>query len=236
MSRLVYIHGMGEQPPKAVLKHDWDNALFTHPTGISSMAYYADLRKGAELSDREQFLLDLGPLMDEITRGFTKLFLEDVYQYLYEKEDSVRIRARLRAELEKNKPSVLVAHSLGTIIAYEVLLAWDYDLPLFVTIGSPLPLESVKAHLKRKHGSLKVPGCIRSWHNFSDRLDRVALDATIGDDFDDLRIVDHHVKNTNRRENFPYGPHSGTGYLETKQVRDVINYHLSTGRRTHASV
>jgi len=81
--------------------------------------------------------------------------------------------------------SMLIAHSMGSIDAYDVLREPGQGInPLtvsqFVTIGSPLGL----AHVKRKF-QLERPDtrfCTtsivsRSWVNYADRRDYVALDS-----------------------------------------------------------
>ena len=41
---VVYVHGVGRQDPEAIVKRDWDTALFERDMGsLSSMAYWADI-------------------------------------------------------------------------------------------------------------------------------------------------------------------------------------------------
>ncbi len=44
---VIYIHGIGEHPPKEQWKQEWDIALFGKPMGErTSMAYWADILHG----------------------------------------------------------------------------------------------------------------------------------------------------------------------------------------------
>src|SRR5690242_3617575 len=53
-----------------------------------------------------------------------------------------RIRDRVHAALGDG-PAIVVAHSLGSVVAYEALHDWRGDVPLLVTLGSPLAMRAV---------------------------------------------------------------------------------------------
>lgn len=72
-------------------------------------------------------------------------------------------------------PSIVVAHSLGTVVAYN-LLRRDGDrehwvVPLLVTVGSPLAVTAIKRSLS----PIKHPRCVAKWYNARDGHDTVAL-------------------------------------------------------------
>lgn len=74
---------------------------------------------------------------------------------------------------------VLVAHSLGTVVAYETLCAHP-DLPVrtLVTLGSPLGIPGIVFDRLRpppRASRAAWPAGIRSWTNLCDRGDVVAL-------------------------------------------------------------
>ena len=66
----------------------------------------------------------------------------------------------------------MIAHSQGTMIAYEVLRSLrqqDIKVSLFITMGSPLGLQELKDYFQQ-NGELAVPDCIDRWCNFADPL------------------------------------------------------------------
>lgn len=83
-----------------------------------------------------------------------------------------RIRARVLAALPSDRPAVVVAHSLGSVIAFESLHAHPGPVPLFITLGSPLITAAVVMHRVRPH-PLRTPDTVQRWLNFWDRDDIV---------------------------------------------------------------
>jgi PGAP1-like protein len=75
---------------------------------------------------------------------------------------------------------VVVGHSLGSVIAYEVLAASAADLGVttLVTLGSPLGIPNVifdRLTPPPEHGKGSWPSCLDRWHNIADPGDVVAL-------------------------------------------------------------
>jgi hypothetical protein len=71
-------------------------------------------------------------------------------------------------------PIVVVSHSLGTIVSYRLLRQTNTpDVPLFVTLGSPLGINAVKECIRPP--KLERPSQVRLWLNGSDNRDFVAL-------------------------------------------------------------
>jgi subtilisin family serine protease len=160
-----------------------------------------------------------------ITRWLTSHLLRDVNDFLFHPDRREYMEQSLRDRLSVGGgPFVVVAHSQGTMIAYNVLRQLsksDCDVSLFVTIGSPLGLDEVQDQLRQWTGTneLPVPPCVTEWVNVADRLDPVALDPSLHDDYTpDSFIKDHLCTNPDS----PQHPHSGTGYLSTDIVRREI--------------
>ncbi|MFQ5783329.1 MAG: hypothetical protein ACE5H8_00715, partial [Alphaproteobacteria bacterium] len=114
----------------------------------------------------------------------------------------VRARKVLQDELRnalkplKGERIMLIAHSMGSIIAYDVLRDIgredpSFEVAHFATIGSPLGLPHVKAKIieerayagtKRKR--VRTPTVVTGrWVNYADRRDPVALDTHLRDDY-----------------------------------------------------
>lgn len=108
---------------------------------------------------------------------------------------------------------MLIAHSMGAIIAYDVLRDIgredpSFEVAHFVTIGSPLGLPYVKAKIiderdysGGKQERVRTPTIVtKSWVNYADRRDRVALDTHLRDDFGPngrgVRVVDDLISNS----------------------------------------
>lgn len=187
--------------------------------------------RGARARGAGARVLPFAGLRDWVTRKLTRAFLRDVNDYFF---DTVR-RERMRASvLERIRagggPFVVVGHSQGSMIAYDALqsLGADVEVPLFVTIGSPLGITEVQDQVKRLTGqrTLAVPAGVGRWVNVADRLDPVALDPGLSGDYTPAaHIQDERVENPDRRRN----PHSGSGYLKTPPVRDAVHDAVAIG-------
>lgn len=88
-----------------------------------------------------------------------------------------RIRARVADCLDPEGPNIVVAHSLGTVVALETLHETRNgrhpDVPLLITLGSPLGIRTAVQPRVRPH-PLATPASVGRWLNFWDRDDLVA--------------------------------------------------------------
>jgi Peptidase family S41/PGAP1-like protein len=139
----------------------------------------------------------------------------DAYLFTDRKEP---IRDRFRAELDAtDAPVVVVGHSLGTIVAYDVLCEPRYagrDVRALFTLGSPLGYTEIQDVVTTP---LRVPAPVQQWVNVADPLDVVTLDTGLANDFDGGgRIVDVLVDNPSPNN------HAVCGYLTTRAVRSRI--------------
>jgi hypothetical protein len=105
--------------------------------------------------------------------------LKQVAAYLG--DDAVRAAAQLRlASLVDKYTTVVIAHSLGSIVAYETLCAHpEWNIRSFITLGSPLGISNVVLDRLRPtppDGAKRAcPVCVRQWFNIADRADVVAM-------------------------------------------------------------
>ncbi|MFD5482769.1 serine peptidase [Streptomyces hawaiiensis] len=115
------------------------------------------------------------------TEWFVAVFFREVAAYLRAEDSSRRAAARNRVAgaVAAHRPQVVLAHSLGSVVAYEAL--WAHPTPgveLLVTLGSPLALpHAVFDRLRpepRQHRGAKPPG-VRRWVNVADPGDLVAI-------------------------------------------------------------
>lgn len=97
--------------------------------------------------------------------------LAQVSRYLRRDGLDTRIRARVHEALAHG-PAVVVAHSLGSVVAFEALHEHAGPVPLMVTLGSPLAMSTVVWHRLAPRPP-KTPACVGRWLNFWDRDDIV---------------------------------------------------------------
>ena len=158
-----------------------------------------------------------------ITRKLTRAFVRDAHDFLFIPARRALMRRSLIDRIESGGgPFVVIAHSQGTMIAYDVLSEMTgIEVPLFITIGSPLGIQEVQDQLKTftEQKKLAVPACVRRWLNVYDGDDPVAVDGRLSNDFVPKgTIEDIKVRNLEA----PAHPHSGTGYLRTDVVRHAV--------------
>ena len=155
------------------------------------------------------------------------------------------MRDKLTRVLKKHrkKDVLLIAHSMGSVIAYDVLSLSSPDIKVttLVTIGSPLGLPAVMIKILaeqgldyRKEWKARTPENIReSWYNFSDVEDKVALEIKLRDDYcensNHVCPIDEIVIN-NYEYNGNKNPHKSYGYLRTPQLAQVVLGFLDHGR------
>ncbi len=80
-----------------------------------------------------------------------------------------RIRDRV-SEAIGDGPTVVAAHSLGTVVAVETLHGHAADVPLLATMGSPIAMRSV-VWSRLVPQPPRTPGPVGRWLNFWDRDD-----------------------------------------------------------------
>lgn len=188
--------------------------------------------------------LERVPLPWFIKKRIMKAFLRDAHHYYFNKPSSPRpdtsfmvqdeIRRRFIQEIDPAKnpalarnegPHIVVAHSMGTMIAYDCLqrVANCPRIDGLMTLGSPLGIDEVqdcnKPEWSRDEG---FPGqkIAKRWVNVFDRLDVVcAADPRLASDFrfaGKERIEDIGVSNE--------GPwrHAIVKYLGQARVREAL--------------
>jgi hypothetical protein len=152
------------------------------------------------------------------------------------------IREQLIKILEKHrgKEILLLAHSMGSIIAYDVLTLKETEIKIntLVTIGSPLGLPIVISKIFYEQNGkysrdvrVRTPETVqKQWYNFSDLDDKVALDPTLSDDYEanthHVHAVDVIIQN-DYEFNGERNPHNIYGYLRAPELAEVLHAFLS---------
>jgi hypothetical protein len=185
--------------------------------------------------------------------SFTDLFihinlrdLESYYSTSYIKNNGTRFLARQAIservsdtlKKHKGKEILLISHSMGSIIAHDVLTdnLPKLKIDTLISIGSPLGQKYVlhKIIEEQKNSSrnkLKVPdNILKNWYNLSDLEDQVALNHLLAEIYifnsRGVKIIDKLVQN-NYPDNGLRNPHSSYGYLRTPEFAEIVNSFLS---------
>ncbi len=304
---IIFIHGLGNKPPKQLLENWWKRALLE---GLNrenqksvlpktEMVFWTDLLYDKLLDPSESnaespYYIDEPyveapahvtvenhskrlTVIDFLGNQLNRIFLNDdlslnysiitdsiVSKYfhdldIYYKDDclpddnalctiKIQIRNRLIKVLEKykNHDIMLVSHSMGTIIAYDVLsfLAPEIKIHTLVTMGSPLGLPVVLAKIaaeQRRRNITPVQiitpeNITHAWYNFSDILDKVAFKYRLNDVFlpnaKGISPIDFLVANT-YTINGESNPHKSFGYLRTPQMSSVTRAFIKAERLSY---
>ncbi len=93
---------------------------------------------------------------------------------------------------------VLLAHSMGTILSYDLLMA-HHDLPVLalITFGSPLGLRAIRAGVANVHRETPFPPTLPRWVNVYNKEDLIAAVQELAPLFpsgDDRRVDDVNAR------------------------------------------
>lgn len=158
-----------------------------------------------------RFLVGLVRALEKISplKGSVLLrVLKQAHTYLSSPGAGNAVDNIIRPYLQRS-PQVLITHSLGTVIAFRLLREMqergtEIDIPLLITMGSPLGLEV----FKQKLGPPRMkPDCVKRWMNFYDPSDFVTLGKALQKEFA-AGIEDDDTVN-----NFTNNTHGIAGYL-----------------------
>ncbi|HJE24532.1 MAG TPA: hypothetical protein K8W01_12820 [Methylorubrum populi] len=168
--------------------------------------------------------------------------LDDLWGY-YEDiifREAARDRLRQALAQHEGRPLLLAAHSMGSLIAYDVLrlLERQGNLPViahFVSMGAPLGLAEIKRRLASEHGDLRVPEAVARWSNLGDREDLATVGTTLAEAYAPNRagigVIDCPVINAYRRPRGGKNPHKSYGYLRTPEFSRAVAAFLNEETR-----
>ncbi|MBF0266831.1 MAG: hypothetical protein HQL46_16330 [Gammaproteobacteria bacterium] len=170
--------------------------------------------------------------VNPIAKIILKNKLNDLYRYYHEAKVRETLRHRLSEQLlaYQDYHIMLVAHSMGSIVAYDVLRLLGRShkhvtIAHFVTIGSPLGLPHVKYRIFEENDLVRTPTNVNRWTNFSDWRDIVAVDTKLADDYQEnskgVKVQDDIVLN-----DWKYH-HKSYGYLRTPEFSAVVSEFLT---------
>ncbi|MGW4473286.1 hypothetical protein ACWENQ_26810 [Nonomuraea sp. NPDC004354] len=198
------------------MRAKWNRYLGAGPAGFAEVAYYAhhlnDQGKAKRVETmgarEQQVFVDwakqsgvgetfTGALkaftgwllnrLDTRAAAFAALFCPEVAAYLTDEIRRERCQDAVAEVLRRHAPRVVVAHSLGSVVAYETLHAHpDIEVDLLVTLGSPLGMRNVvfERLLPAPVAGLgERPKGVRRWVNIADKDDIAAIPPALRDCF-----------------------------------------------------
>lgn len=141
-------------------------------------------------------------LIDWLADADTRINIDDSLRY-FENRDGIadRIRALLGAELQSAWAAgdrvLLMAHSLGSVIAWDTLWKLSHStqpghsgagVDLFLTLGSPLGTRFIRRRLlgAQASGARRYPQGIHRWRNLAALGDLTALGHRFADDYAEM--------------------------------------------------
>lgn len=149
------------------------------------------------------------------------------------------LRQHLQAALDENRPTLLIGHSMGSVIAYDTLWEMSRELDdnrtisMLLTMGSPLGLRFVQKRMlgANRDGATKYPANISHWVNISSMGELTALDREFADDFHEMvelglvdGIEDHHRGIYNAyRDELGLNVHRSYGYMVNTATAKVVS-------------
>ncbi|MFJ5557890.1 hypothetical protein ACIQCD_10795 [Streptomyces sp. NPDC093250] len=169
------------------------------------------------------FVAMLGRLGPVARSGFAALSSTGVFHLgqvaAYLDDGTVREGA-IGAVLSRVTPDtkVVLAHSLGTVVAYEALHRLEQPLPLLVTFGSPLGLRSI-IHRRLRPQPLRTPSHLKRWVNVADRDDFIVATLRLRTLFPDNDAV---LERTRLVKNRNTNPHAAVEYLKHWQTVEPL--------------
>jgi hypothetical protein len=157
--------------------------------------------------------------IDKHGGGLNQTTLEIVTRDVFLYTNRVGVRDEINgivAGALTTEPTVVVGHSLGSVVAYDVLRTDPRSLqvPLYVTVGSPLGVRAIREQFK----PLRSPSAVQAWYNAFDERDVVALYALDATNFP----VQPAIVNYGRVANATSNRHGISGYLDDANVAGRI--------------
>jgi hypothetical protein len=142
---------------------------------------------------------------------------------LYLTKDALRARMQARVlELIDEGTILLVAHSLGSVIAWEACRSLEQSLPMLLTIGSPLGLDTI-IYPRLRPAPPVFPAAVHRWVNIAHPDDIIAVEPRLAKLFpsnDNRKVEDGNPKSS--REH-----HAAETYLEEPETGSAIADALS---------
>jgi hypothetical protein len=180
-------------------------------------------------------------LIRHVANERLELHLRDLRRYLHNQNEIAEhtrqmLKMPLRAAVEARRPILLIAHSMGSVIAWDSLWQMAHNerdqvrIDLLLTMGSPLGQRFIQRRLQghQEAGEKRYPDSIHRWVNLSAVGDLTAVDPDLADDFAAMSqhglvdsIEDYALHNYFRLDG-DLNVHAEYGYLANSVTAKII--------------
>ena len=193
-------------------------------------------------------------LIRHIANERLELHLRDLRRYARNRNDIAEhtrqmLKIPLRAATESQRPILLIAHSLGSVIAWDSLWQMSQsdgkqaNVDTLLTMGSPLGQRFIQRRLLGygEAGERRFPRGIRRWINLSSVGDLTAVDPHLADDFAAmvhagmLESIEDHALHNYFRLNGDLNVHAEYGYLANSVTAKIVSDWWRTVRKLRDS-
>jgi hypothetical protein len=153
----------------------WAGHLGAHSDDLAQASWSIPARIVVDRIARQR-QLDPVPL-----RRLIGVFLREATAYLRAPDAPCRLAARqeVARTIDEHRPAIVIAHSFGSVVAYEALLAYPaVHTDLLITVGSPLGMTGVvfERLVPAPVAGLGIrPPNVRRWINIADPGDIVTV-------------------------------------------------------------
>jgi len=180
-------------------------------------------------------------LIPHVSNERINMHLRDLLRYQRDRDDIAEhtrqmLKLPLRAAIEAGRPILLIAHSMGSVIAWDSLWQMshndrdDLNVDQLLTMGSPLGQRFIQRRLfgYGEQGERRYVKGVRRWKNLTAVGDLTAIDPDLADDFAPMTasgvvesIEDLSLNNYFRLDG-DLNVHAEYGYLANNVTAQVV--------------
>lgn len=176
------------------------------------------------LSFKDVILDKLVWLLEGKFKFVDKIFVELVFKeasfYMNNPRYVQKIQERLQNIIQSNQPTIIVSHSLGTLVAYDYccnIAEKKNSIKQLITMGCPL---AVRYMQKLRRDPLSIPDSIENhnWVNIYDKQDYVAVYPLAPKQYNIYPLIHNKIAKTLEGK-----PHNIEGYLKSSIFLEVLS-------------
>lgn len=225
---------MGVEAPECTTNafaflHLYSDHLGLTPTQLDNLSKQVDpnyqwQEQGLARAALVKLAQAIASVLPDNGRAVASAFLQQAVVYIDQKGVRDRILSVVRSQVFENKPdpTIVIAHSLGTVVCYNLLVDQglglsNRNITLFLTLGSPLGI-GMMDRITPPRASFPLPP-IGRWVNGRRADDFVPLDA----DIDNSNLGFSGVDNIHTTMVDGVDPHSIDAYLGDGKIARLLH-------------